>query len=373
MLDFYIHRAYVERIWSKVTSRPYTLAGQEAIFKDWAPKAAWGMPHPYSPAMAIVFGLFVWLTPDTAYLVFSAINSAAILLLLVYFILPRISDYWSLAAVLIVLISQDYFLTLLLGQTAILTTGGLALIWSLLYNQSAQKLHTATWTQTVALGIMLFALSAKPQIAAVGAAFIVSARQWKALLLGLALIVANFTWLGPYYGGWPHALSDYLHFLSHYYKQAMTPFFDYCFQYHIASNPTDFLVATFGMGEPKTAAVFQPLYLAVLSLVAVLSIYKKISLPAAFQLQLGALLLLAPYLRFTEDLAILLIICGGKLFGTQKVLFEATKLILLFLVVNYLRIWSGDNIIMTTAYPAKLALAAFAIWTWKHSDRKQRA
>src|SRR5437868_10624653 len=69
--DFHLHRAFVERIWKKVTVRPYTQEGQKEIFKNWIPSADRGLPHPYSPVIALILAPFVWMGPWMGYYLYA--------------------------------------------------------------------------------------------------------------------------------------------------------------------------------------------------------------------------------------------------------------------------------------------------------------
>jgi len=360
--DFHMHRAYIERIWKRVTDRPYTLTGQEKIFRDWAPRLPVGMPHAYSPTAAIIGWPFVFLLRDvqTSFFVFAGINLLGILLLYQFYLFPRIDNYYALAGVVIAGISTCVIGTVIVGQTSVLTTCALALTWHLLYDVKRQKLRKLTLSTELLLGLILYFSTAKPPMAIVFGAILLGARAWRAAALGVVLFAATALGMAKYYGGslW---VSDYIYFLSHYYKAGMTPFFQNCFIYQIGSNPTDFLALTMGVPDADSAAVFQPLCLTV-SIFVILFAWRGMIRPATtFQLQILNLLLLAPYLRVSEDFLIVLLIAEGIVLGTQAKLVEWLKLFLLLCIWNSRECGLEQILHCNPAYPCKVALTLIIV------------
>jgi hypothetical protein len=364
--DFHMHRAYVERIWKRVAERPYTLEGQEKIFRDWAPRLTVGMPHAYSPTAAIIGWPFVFLLPDvrTSFLVYVALNLLGLLLLYQFYLFPRISNYYALAGAALIGISNCIIGTVVVGQTAVLSTCALALTWHLLYEPVRKKLRRRSGLQDVALGLIFYLSTAKPPFAILFGAILLGARAWRPVALGGVLFVLTAIGMASYYGGWPAWIFDYQHFLAHYYKAGMTPFFEGCFIYQIGSNPTDFLALIANVPDAISAAIFQPLCLAVTAVVAAMAVLGRIAPSRAFQLQIANLLLLAPYLRVSEDILIVLLIAEGGVLGTQPRLLEWIKLLLVLCIVNSRECGLEQLLGCNPAYPCKLALTLIILWPY---------
>lgn len=348
--DYQAHRAIVERILNKTTSRPYTQEGQKEIFKNWIPTATQGLPHAYSPTTGLLLAPFVWMDVWTGYYVYVAINLALLAALLNGYLLPRARNNWELAAIGIFCLSLSVMHIIGIGQTAILTLGALALLWHLVYDPEQKRLYPSKWFQDVVLGVILFLLSAKPPMALLAGAVLLGARRWRAASLGAALFAANFTLMLPYYGGWPYAVTDYLSFLQHYNREDLEPFFRECLNYGGASDPTGFMGKLFGLPEQTTMRLCQLVTFIVMPATIVLAWLKKIGPSTAFQIQLTLFLIASPFLRTSEDIAIVLLVAEGCLFGIQSRFVEITKLILFFLLMNLI-FWYGS-----WHYPIKLIM-----------------
>lgn len=361
--DFHLHRAFIERIWGKIITRPYTQEGQTEIFKNWIPTANKGLPHPYSPTAAILLAPFLWVNAWTAYYLFAAINFALLLVLFWFYLANRARNTWELASYTIMGASMSAVHTIAIGQTAIVTIAALALLWHVLYDPHLKQFRRIDWEQDTVLALILFFLSAKPQMAFVAGLLVLSARAWRAAAFGVLLFTLNFAAMLPYYGGWPTALTDYFHFLRNYNKDAMGPFFQWCFNYEGASDPAGFLSISLGVAERSTAFICQWITLAASAIVLILAWIKKIAPAATFQLVLVTLLVAAPYLRTSEDIAVALVIAEGCILGFQKPWVEALKLLSLFLLLNLDPFFNYGY----SHYPLKLVLFAIVTWGWWRS------
>ena len=305
--DFSVHRNYLRQIRDHAADRPYRLEDQEGMFRRWLPLAATGEPHAYSPAALLLSLPWLSLPPRAAFTAFTLFNIAAALLLLGWGILPRVKNLAQAAAVLAAFAGQSFLTTIMIGQSSVLTTCGLACGWFLL------RWRQSVW-RGLGAGAVLWALAAKPSAAVILLALVLGARAW--LALGTAVILTILSWLvlAGHYGGLETGVRDYLSLLGRYHAVGMTPFMAGGMLPQNCTNLNSFLMRLApGLGG-RAFFLSQVLFAGSLAGVTLLRWAGRISLSEQFQALLLAFLLFCPHLGFTEDWAICLFVAEGAFF-----------------------------------------------------------
>jgi hypothetical protein len=160
------------------------------------------MPFPYSPTMLYVLGPFCLLPPARAFAAWSLLN-----LTVVGWIIAR-KDCPPLLGP-IVFLTPTAMMCFALGQSALLAAAALIYLGGATLRNPGER-RPNVWLMT----LVLWALTARPQLAITAGVALLAARQWRPVLLALALALVTTALLTPLLGSrW---VTDYFTLISHY-------------------------------------------------------------------------------------------------------------------------------------------------------------
>jgi hypothetical protein len=334
--DFTSHFNVVRQIWRQVTPRPYPPEGQRALYSAWlgeTPPA--GLIYGYSPTLLLLLAPLLSLSSFTAYLAYGLANAIAAGLLVYGLIGPRSRQQpWQWVAVLLCFFSVAFFSVFQFGQTVVLTTAALGAIWALLYDPSTQQWRASRWRGDLALSLLLWALSAKPNIAIFSGVLLVAAFRWRALALTACWCVLTTLVTAPYLGGWPVWWQDYLRLLSLYHDPAVqTSFLSWSSDPDNFTNFLQVLTHFNSWPYPLQSRFSSSLWLAGLILLLGTQVLRTKPRPVLFfQINLLLALIFNPNLLHTEDFLLVLLFLDEPL--EKKDPLRPALLLALALAVN---------------------------------------
>jgi hypothetical protein len=196
------------------------------------------------------------------------------------------------------LISPNALYCLVLGQTALLTTGVLA---ALLLTAPGRRAALAGAACVLALGI-------KPPLAVVAAAALLAAGLWSTLALAAAgsaaVIAAAVVWWGN------GVVGDYVTLVGRYNLVQADPLFRAGFVPGLMSNLRNVLLHTGWLDDARASAVSSLVFLVALAAPALLAVatQRRLRLDVALACTATSYALFAPHLSSTEDLILLVVL-----------------------------------------------------------------
>jgi cbb3-type cytochrome oxidase subunit 3 len=359
--DFAYNLMYLHGIDDHVVPHPYRQADQETLIHHALPTAGSGMCHAYSPVALVLVQPFLALPPPLAYIAFSLLAALGFLLLYALDLLPRATDRLQLYLLLVCAVNITMVTAFAVGQTALVTTPLLAVVWFLLRRDGREP-----WT-VLALALLTWALCMKPSIAVIPVALLIGARAWSAL--GLTALLLAITWaaLGPLYGGWVSGLRDYSYLIGHYYESAMIPFMRDVFTRHGDTGANAYFSTLF----PGHSALFftasRVLFLGSTLLLLTLRWMGRLTGSQHFRGMIWTFLMLCPYLLPSEDCVLCLLIVEGGFFRSRNIWRDGALLVLMLAIMN---LRAGLTFPGQINFPLKCALL---VWMTVEAIRGQRA
>jgi hypothetical protein len=319
MLDFAYNMLYFRGIRDCVVEHPYRLEDQEKLIRKMLPDAASGRTHAYSPVAFVLAQPLLGLPGRDMYLTYLILNGLGIALLYYGCLLPRAKSalqYWALT---LCALSVWFATTLAVGQSSLLTTTLLGVMWFLL-NRREQASPVMV---DVFIAILFWAICMKPSVAIIPFMLLLAARAWRVLAMGMGLLLVTWLVLGGYYGGRWTGLLDYAYLLNHYHDAAFTPFLRTVTENAQLEHQT---IVRFAID--RDLLLFSSLALLLLRW------FRRITGSEHFQGMVWAFLLFSPYLMPSENLILCLLVVEGTFFRSTHPGLVIGKLLLLAAILN---------------------------------------
>ena len=316
--DFAYNLVFFRGIHDHVVAHPYRLEDQEKLVHQLLPGMTAGMSHGYSPVGLVLAWPLLQMPGSAAYLLYDLLTAGSILVLFHFYFLPRTESLTQISALGICSVSVCVMLAFGLGQTSLLTTSLLAMLWILLPAGDCK----VTLARDLIVALLFWALCLKPSIAIIPFALLLGEKAWRPLLIGFLMIGLTWIFLAPYYGGWWTGLQDYAYLLNHYNNADFTPFMrrDYI-PGHDAGTRNWFAFNRW-LTESLTFA-------------SILARWQRwISRAELLQGMIGIFLLFSPYLLPSEDWILCLLVVTGDFFRDSTRLTSVAKLAVLFGIMD---------------------------------------
>jgi hypothetical protein len=292
--DFASNRQFAQSWWTGGAARhtgtsPYTVEAHLATIREWTGSdVSRALPFIYPPTMLLLLGPFSPLPAAWAFGAWSLLGAAA-----AAWILSRQRRHR--AAVFVALVSPVTLATIVLGQTALLTTAALLLVMD---DRARRRLAVPV--------LALVVLTIKPPLALTAAvALLVGGRSGVvaiATAIGL-LIAAAFTAVaGP---AWP---LDYVRMVTEYNRTDVHPAFAIGLAPEAMTNLRAALHATLGIDDRTASLVSAGLWLVAVVAIVLGAWRRRLDAPGVWASLVAAYLLLCPHVSHTEDVALLLVL-----------------------------------------------------------------
>jgi hypothetical protein len=340
--DFSYQMLFFRGIRDRLASRVYTMAGQEKLLRQELPGIDSGMSHAYSPVAFVLMLPLLSLPGAGGYFVYTVLVAGGIFLLFQRGLLPRADSFFQLIALLICVTSVCVWADFAAGQSALLTTSLLGALWLILRRETERSVAADL------LGAVLFwALCLKPSVAIVPLFLLLGARAWRALVIGILLLLSTWTLLAGHYGGWWTGLCDYAHLLNNYHNGGMGDFMRRGHQSAVSLGAT-------------ASIFFLERNLLLVSCLALLFLRwsQRLSASEHFLAMLGVFLLFSPYLLPSEDWILCLLVVEGSFFKTTNAVQAAMRLLLLAAILDLRFPLVGFDVV----FPLKCLLAAWMLY-----------
>jgi len=368
--DFASHFTFVKKTWLGQTtvnsgSSVYSLENHLKVTSDWAGmKLNNALPFGYSPTMMWVLAPLVLFSHTTAYYLFNVGGLLSIWWQTHPFRCRRgvgLLAFFSL-------LSQACFRV---GQTALITGAGLLFI----AEKTRERNREGGWRNDIFVGIVLWALTAKPPLALTAIAVLLGRRRWRPLLVAGMLTILSTLAITPLLGA--NWVNDYIHMISSYDKvNAGVAFAESLSPNHMA-NLRGVLSVDFGVADNIASRISSIMWFIALLCIVAMGIRPRLSEGAIWSIGILSYLLLCPHVTSTEELQLVLILplcvrpenrlnwqelvllgivpllpftspVTGLFAGNRMVLFIAKISIIIFIAVAMKRTTAYSGAIMTT-------------------------
>jgi len=306
------------------------------------------LPFPYSPTMLWLLGPFCPLPTAWAFTLWTILGLCVV---------------WRLAGprwpiwVGVAFFSPTAMLCFSLGQTVLLSTAAL-LFLSSLYPASGREPAEGSWRIWVG-GVVLWALSAKPQVAVTAGLALVGARQWRILAVALAMTAFSTLLLAPRLG--VHGFLGYLGMLAHYDTQT-TEFFGRNLFPEKMGNLRALLHITFGLGDTLAFRCSAALWVCALVGLLCADTLRRLDNACRWCLFVLAYLLFCPHLIASEELHLVLILALMSVWAAGAGAFVPWAAVALGLAVLFLPVLQANAIRIAAVFGAKVGLAGLLSW-----------
>jgi len=364
--DFPLMMQFVSHVWNHEIDRPYSLAGQEEVFHRWSPALHSGMPIAYAPPVILWYAPFLPFSPPVAFTLFCLCNTVFVYLLWRRFLLPRMQILSQIQLLLLAFFSISFLSTFRIGQNPIATTCLIALGWSLIYDWRSATKRVLNWKSECLLALILFVLSAKPNVALMFGCVCLAAGIWRPVVVSVALFAAACAALASHFGGWPTWLNDYLALLDNYHLTGLGNFLYY--GPDASTNFVSYAMQVLAMSSGTAAAISRYVWLGGIATLLLLVWTRKISLLNFYLLNFAHFLLFCPSLSGTEDWTICLLIADAPFFKNQRHYW--LKIILVIGVVDFYQAHRTPWEFIPIPFPCKLTLLVMAVMEAFCSDQK---
>ena len=350
LMDFASHRGFACAAWSgELAARGgtsiYTLTAHLAATERWSGlPASVAMPFGYSPTMLWVLAPLCVVPARLALVAWSLAG-----ILAAGWMIVRAPVHWT---ALLALITPLTLYTFAIGQTAVLTTAGL---FFLMGAGGERDRPDGAWSEV----IVLWLLTAKPQLAVTAGAALLALGRWRSVALagGLTLpsTVALTPWLGP---GWA---PDYLQLLGTYDRVGLPPAFAWSIVPDVMSNLRAALHIDLKLADDVAARLSSVAWIVALGAVTFAARRRQLPAWLTWSLVIMAYLILCPHLTATEDLALFCVLVGlaraGVASGVQR---GAAALVVGGLMLNP-AFGPAQGVRPSLLFFAKLGLAALLL------------
>lgn len=310
--DFTYNMNFFRQIWEHRVQHPYRLEDQKTMVENWVSPPPFILSHAYSPVALVLSLPFVFLPSRLAYLLYCALSYLGLLALLRGYLLPRAQNFVQVLVLVPCLLGYSLATSYSMGQTSLFTTGFFALIW-VFWEKRAQS---PRWEYDLVLGLLTWAICAKPSVALIALSFLLGCRLWHALFFCGGLLALTWICLADRYGGLISGLRDYSFLLGHYCRSEMPLFLRSGFTVLSNTSIQAFLISL-DPALDKTSFAFdlgRRLNLAGYALLIAAMWFRWITSENFFRGLLWVFVLFCPYLLATEDWVLCLFLVGNPFF-----------------------------------------------------------
>jgi hypothetical protein len=333
--DFSYNMLYFKGIRERLVSHPYRLEDQEKLIRQMVPGINAGMSHAYSPVAFVLALPLINISGARAYLIYTVLGAIATLLLFYFYLLPKIDHPLQLYALSAGALGVCLFVAFQLGQSALITTPILGMFWAFLQKRNS----VAGLPADILPAILFWALCLKPSVALIPFALLLGAGAWRILTMSMFLLLATWTFVSGYYGGWWAGMQDYIFLLNHYDNEEFTSFMQRGNDFPLAANLLNF--------DPHLSADLFSFDRSLIMIINIALLFLRgsshITASEHFQAVIWTFLLFTPYLSGCESWVLCLLVTEGTFFKSSQPLDAVGKFALIFgiLVIGGMR-WSAD-------------------------------
>jgi len=293
--DFASHRGFACSVWSGDAAKfggtsAYALPAHLHATERWSgmsPRIA--LPFGYSPTMVWILGPLCVLPARGAFVGWVLAGFVCT----VAAIVRSKAHWWTL----VVLLNPVTVYSIILGQTAILSTA--AFVFLIVNTGTAASV---VWSNA----IVLWLLTAKPPLAITAAVVLAAQRQWRTLAIASVLAIASALIISPWLGaGWVH---DYLVLFRHYDRVQMPAAFAWSIVPELMSNLRAALSVDVGIADDIAVSFSNVVWVG--SLVTLVTFAWRRSLDGGLLWSLAILvyLLFCAHVSATEELSLLCVL-----------------------------------------------------------------
>ena len=301
IIDFASHFNFVKKTWLGQTtvnsgSSVYSLENHLKVTSDWAGmKLNYALPFGYSPTMVWVLAPLAPFSHNAAYCLFNIVG--------------LLSIWWQTqpsrcrrGVGLLAFFSPLSLACFLLGQTALITGAGILFI----AEKTREKNRDDGWRLLFFIGIVLWALTAKPPLALTALAVLLGLRRWRPLLVtGMLFILLSLT-ITPLLGS--NWINDYLHMISSYDKVNIDAAYAWSIVPNHMANLRGVLSVDFGIADDIASRISNIMWFISLLCIAAIGNRSRLSEGAIWSLGILSYLLFCPHVTSTEELQLVLIL-----------------------------------------------------------------
>jgi hypothetical protein len=315
--DFGYNLLFLEGVRAHVVAHPYRLDEQEQLMRLILPESRHGLSHAYSPVALILALPLLAISGAHAFLIFTILSAAGILLLYYFVLMPRMETRLQVYALLACILSVCAASTLAAGQTALITTALLGALWCLLQRRSA----AGSVRSDLVVALLFWMLCIKPNLALIPFALLLGEKAWRPLLMTALMLAATWLCVANYYGGWWTGIPDYFFLLNHYNNADFPPYLQ-----RGAETHAHWVLLLFSLDRT--------LALSLSAALVALRWMRQITPSQLFQGTVWAFLLFSPYLLGSELCILCLLVVEGSFFRATHWAAVTAKLLLLAAVLD---------------------------------------
>jgi glycosyl transferase family 87 len=337
--DFSSNCHFVKSWWADGAVRhagtsPYTVDAHLAMMREWAgaPMSVALPSGVYPPTLFVVLGPICALPVRWAFLVWAFAGSLGATWIATSVHRSRIFACLAFA-------SPVAFATLILGQTALLTTTALFALMRV--------------GSDVAGALILAALTIKPPLALTAIAALLACGRWRCVVAGLGVAglvaLALTPWLGP------HWLGDYLALMATHDLDRTSPAFAFGLHPETMSNLRAVLHVDLGVADARASLVSNAIWVGAVTAVVALGWWRSLRAPIVWAALVLAYLLFCSHVSSSEDIALVLLIAAFPLRDHEA---GGARWLLSLAVVAAMFLSLGIGPLAGTRVPALLAMKA---------------
>jgi Glycosyltransferase family 87 len=320
--DFSSHFNFVKRAWLGQTTTQsgfsiYSLENHLKVTSEWAGlKLNHAEPFAYSPTMLWVLAPLIYFPPIIAFCIFN--------------IAGLFSIWWTthparcrLGSGLLAFFSPLALSCIVLGQTALLTGAGLLFI----AEKTREGNRSDSWCNPILVGIVLWALTAKPPLAVTAGAMLVGLRCWRPLLVAVMLSFFSTLAITPILG--PNWIHDYVHIIGSFNQINAGPAFAWSHVPSTMANLRGILTVHCGVADDVASSISSIVWFIALLCIAAAGSRPRFTNGVIWSVGVLSYLLLCPHVSGTEELQLVLLIPLLVKPGNKLVWQEAVLLVLI--------------------------------------------
>ncbi len=265
----------------------YDLDSHLAVTRAWTGRdMAAAMPFPYAPTMLYLLGPFCPLPLAWAFAAWSVFNLAVVGYLLSRPDCPRVLGP-------IVFLTPTAVSCFTLGQSALLAAAALTYLGRATFRRPTER-GTNVWV----MALVLWALTARPQLAITAGAALLALRHWRPVLIAVALTLVTTAALTPLLG--TRWVGDYFTLVSHYDTTTAPPAFAWALVPSHMNNLRALLTMECGVRDDWSSKISVGVWLTSLAVVLATAWLRRVPAAVVWGSCILLQLLLCPHVNTYE-------------------------------------------------------------------------